>query len=234
MKIELIVKDATPDQVAAIFALAGASVTTTTAPLAVPASMVKPLETSSPAATNPAPVTSGAPLDSRGFPWDERIHSASKEFNKDGSWRYRRNTDKELIKSVEAELKGASVATQTTQQPAMPTFTPPAPVSTAPGVVDPGPIPPFLQRQPAPAPTAADAIAALSAPQPQPAPAPAVQPATYDQVIAMMTTALQNGKIAPDGVPAFFGSIGLQGVHQLQGNQTALDAAREKLTALGV
>lgn len=39
---------------------------------------------------NPPPETSDATTDSTGTPWDERIHSASKALNSDGTWRLRR------------------------------------------------------------------------------------------------------------------------------------------------
>lgn len=50
--------------------------------------------------------------DSNGLPWDERIHSANKSTNADGSWRNRRQPKdftgewKEYIAEVESELKG--------------------------------------------------------------------------------------------------------------------------------
>ena len=51
---------------------------------------------------NPVPDT-----DSRGFPWDARLHSSNKKFNRDGSWMWRRGLDKNNIPTIEAELKGA-------------------------------------------------------------------------------------------------------------------------------
>lgn len=48
------------------------------------------------------PVTSGD-KDSRGIFWDARVHSANKSFNKDGSWRTRRNLPIGLVEKVEAE-----------------------------------------------------------------------------------------------------------------------------------
>jgi hypothetical protein len=39
---------------------------------------------------NPAPQVSDSTTDSNGTPWDERIHSASKALNSDGTWRLRR------------------------------------------------------------------------------------------------------------------------------------------------
>lgn len=69
----------------------------------VPAAPTPPVPT--------APVSTGSPapaVDSRGLPWDERIHSSSKATNADGSWRARRNmTDeqKAAVPGIEAELR---------------------------------------------------------------------------------------------------------------------------------
>jgi len=41
-----------------------------------------------------------------GIKWDKRIHSSSKELNKDGTWRKRRGVADELVRSVEAEFRG--------------------------------------------------------------------------------------------------------------------------------
>src|ERR1043165_8322493 len=47
-----------------------------------------------PAMPNPE----GAPdVDSRGLPWDERIHAGTKATNADGSWRNKRGVDKALV-----------------------------------------------------------------------------------------------------------------------------------------
>lgn len=68
----------------------------------------------------PAPGT----LDSKGLPWDERIHSAAKSHNKDGSWRYRRGVEDAEIQKVEAELRSkmglASSTPQTFVAPPVP------------------------------------------------------------------------------------------------------------------
>lgn len=48
--------------------------------------------------------------DSRGLPWDERIHSGNKEKGKDGVWRRRRGVSPEVEAQVEAELRGQAPA----------------------------------------------------------------------------------------------------------------------------
>lgn len=90
-------------------------------------------------------------LDSAGLPWDERIHSGSKKKNVDGKWKLRKNVDDALVKSVEAENRGAA-----------PT----------------GEIPAFLQNQPAPvAPVIAPAIVPATLVANATPPAPVAPPA---------------------------------------------------------
>lgn len=70
-----------------------------------------------PAASAPAPAVEppAAPAapekDARGLPWDERIHSANKTTNADGTWRRRSKIDDQLVKTVEAELLGLPAPT---------------------------------------------------------------------------------------------------------------------------
>lgn len=44
--------------------------------------------------------------DADGIKWDARIHSSSRELNKDGTWRKRRGVNTDLVTQVEAELRG--------------------------------------------------------------------------------------------------------------------------------
>jgi hypothetical protein len=55
--------------------------------------------------------------DSAGMLWDARIHSSSKEFVKDGTWRYRRNLDSEYRKQIEAEILGTTPPTVAVGRP---------------------------------------------------------------------------------------------------------------------
>lgn len=65
-------------------------------------------------AVNPvAQTTDDLAVDAEGLVWDSRIHSSSRELNKDGTWRKRRGVDSELVKQVEAELRGAPIGTIT-------------------------------------------------------------------------------------------------------------------------
>lgn len=55
----------------------------------------------------PAPMASlgAAQLDSKGLPWDHRIHSGERTQNKDGSWRNKRGLPDGLVAQVETELR---------------------------------------------------------------------------------------------------------------------------------
>lgn len=77
-------------------------------------------------------------LDSKGVPWDERIHASTKTQNADGSWKKRRGVNDLTVKEVEAELLAANTDTNTGEVTPTPTPTPPAPVVP----VTPTPTPP--------------------------------------------------------------------------------------------
>jgi len=62
-------------------------------------------------------------LDSAGLPWDSRIHSEKKTTIKNGTWKVKRGTDKQLVADVLAELKAAAPAAPVTDTPE-----PPAPI----------------------------------------------------------------------------------------------------------
>lgn len=79
-------------------------------------------------------------LDSKQFPWDERIHASSKTFNKDGTWRGKRGVTAELIAGVEAELrKLMAIPSPAAQIPAL-----------VPGAIIPPPPPPVTTPSPTP------------------------------------------------------------------------------------
>lgn len=67
-------------------------------------------------------------LDSKGVPWDERIHASTKTQNADGSWKKRRGVNDLTVKEVEAELLAANTDTNTGEV----TPTPPAPAPVVP------------------------------------------------------------------------------------------------------
>lgn len=97
--------------------------------------------------------------DARGLPHDERIHSANKTMNADGTWRRRSKITDDVVKQVEAELLGlppappvpsaAELAAKMSAEP------PAAPAAPVPAVVVP-PVPA------APAPAATVTFATLA------------------------------------------------------------------------
>lgn len=121
-------------------------------------------------------------LDSAGFPWDERIHSSTKSKKDDGTWTARRGA-KNLVASVEAELraKGFGVAA------------PAAPVAPA-----------------APAAPAAPVMPALNIPAPAAAPAPATEYSKLCDLIAS-NSAANGGRLNDAWVTQLFTDNGVPG-----------------------
>lgn len=108
------------------------SLVTTGWPATVPAPHVP--TSASVAPTAAAPTVSHAPaveLDSKGLPWDARIHAESKNKIADGTWRKKRNLDPSLLAQVEAELYALMGAPVAPLPPAVaaPTIAPPAPIA---------------------------------------------------------------------------------------------------------
>jgi hypothetical protein len=102
-----------------------------------------------PAAQSPIPNVAvnvqGIELDSKGLPWDERIHASTKAINKDGSWKAKRGVQPVTVTEVEAELRN-TVASQNAQVSApaaapVQQFAPPAPQAPAAPVAMPQPAP---------------------------------------------------------------------------------------------
>ena len=66
-------------------------------------------------------------LDTRGFPWDARIHSSARSKIKSGEWKYLRGVSEGTIKLIELELSGKALILP---PPAVSTL-PPPPAPTA-------------------------------------------------------------------------------------------------------
>ena len=101
----------------------------------------------------PEPPAAPPSVDASGLPWDARIHSESKATVADGTWRKRRGVDPELVKQVEAELRGESPAATEPSASAPTVADTPAP--PAPAVVPPPPA--AVPLAPAPTPETAPA-----------------------------------------------------------------------------
>ncbi len=105
---------------------------------------VQPLRVTAPVPLPPAPAvaepSTNAPsahaassdvVDKAGLPWNERIHSSSRNFNADGTWRKRKNLEKAGVDvaAVEAELRAVTVPIIFGQQ--TDTSIPPPPIVAA-------------------------------------------------------------------------------------------------------
>lgn len=158
-----------------------------------------------PAPIAPAPVTTAAPptaspaasgsieRDSKGMPWDGRIHASSKAKVADGSWRYKRGVDDTTIAPIEAEIRAALAA----PVGGSPAFAPhpfydvqqvqPSPAGVAPP-------PPVAIAPAAPAPVVAPPPAApVAVPVPPVAPVTAIT--TYDTLMAALPPKIVSGEL---------------------------------------
>lgn len=163
----------------------------------------------------PAGATSPVAVDKNGLPWDERIHSGSKEKNKDGSWRQRRGTEPDYVTQVEDELRAAlrvvplppaspaaatdSVSSTTAETSAN------APIAAV-------PVPP-VPEVPNAAPTSS---AAPTAPIPTPpvppvptAPVSTATPISFAQVMTKVTELHRAGKVVDADVHGALAAVGL-------------------------
>lgn len=188
-----------------------------------PPSNTAPITTTPGVASSAAGVSSaGVELDSKGLPWDGRIHAESKGKIADGTWRKKRQIDPALVAQVEAELRqvmGAAPAAPlapvaaTPVQPAANVTTPTPGVASSAAVA---PVPPIAPQPPAPSvPAAPVAGAAPTMPAaPNVAPAGEVPQDARQQFVGLVgraSAAIQAGKVsqaevnqicADSGIPA--------------------------------
>lgn len=103
----------------------------------------------------------GSPeYDSRGIPYDARIHASSRSIKTDGSWRMKKGVEPDLVAKVEAEIRRTLPAQQVQGAP-LPTsqpVIPPAPVSDVKIELPKTDVPPLVDSTPT-VPPAAEQIA---------------------------------------------------------------------------
>lgn len=89
--------------------------------------LAKAVANMTPATVPPVPQAAGIDVDSKGSPWDGRIHASTRAKVADGTWRMKRGADEALIASVQGEIA---------QTMGLPVIVPPAPfvVSAVPPV----------------------------------------------------------------------------------------------------
>ena len=211
-----------PDEAAAAFGVPPAPLAVSTPAIAA-ASTVAP-----PPPANTAPITTtpgvassaagassaGVELDSKGLPWDGRIHAESKGKIADGTWRKKRQIDPALVAQVEAELRqvmGAPAAAPLAQGVAPV----PTPVSVAASTTVPpaptGAVPQPVAPPPAPVPVAGAAPTMPVAPNAAPGEVPADARQQFVGLVGRASAAIQGQKVtqaevnqicADSGIPA--------------------------------
>lgn len=124
--------------IAAVQAFAIAPVdTTATTSIPTPTPDIAPLVATPDSSAAPvvAPTANHVEVDSRGLPWDARIHSRERTKLQNGQWKNKRGTDPELIKTVEAELAGvmssAPASAPVVTPPPATVAPPPSPATSA-------------------------------------------------------------------------------------------------------
>lgn len=190
-------------------------------PAATPAPVAPAPTASAAAPTNPAV---GVELDSKGLPWDERIHASTKTKIASGEWKAKRGVDDATVAAVEAELRAvaAPVATQSGYTSPGAIFDPAAPVVTATG------LPPLPEASPAGDPAAIFGGAVAPAPLPIVPPAAALQPAaqvaplasadptTFEQLMTAISPLVVAGKLPPTATNQAANAQGLANIVALQ------------------
>lgn len=125
--------------------------------------------------------------DKEGIPWDERIHSGSKEKSQTGIWKRRRNTPDATFDAVMAELRAANTSRT---------------MEAAAGIVPPPP-PPSVPAPPTTSPAQSQTPAAPAASSTAPAGS-----ATFPEIMRKVTGLQAAGKINPEQVANLLLSVG--------------------------
>lgn len=184
--------------------------TATPTPAPVPPAPTAPA-TGAPAASAAAPTTlaSSVELDSKGLPWDERIHAGTKTKIKSGEWKAKKGVDDALVSQVEAELRARLAATPAAAA------VPPAPAAAP--VADPAAVFGSAGVAVPPAPTIPTAPpAAPLAPVVPAAPSAVADPTTFEQLMPRITAAVSANVLPPTAVGQACAAHGVASVVTLQ------------------
>lgn len=206
-----------------------------------------------PEAEDEGEVVDGNPLDAEGLPWDARIHSSSKAKTAKGVWKARKNVDKDVKTSVEAELRAKTkaeslpVGATPVYAAPMPVYEQPAPMQVsmpeAPVYAAPVPAPMPVYEQPTPAPMPVYEQPAPLTPAPMPAyvaPAQAPVPApvaanNISTVMRLIQSLMMEKKIDINFPPALVAEINrtfntqVLSITDIGGSQPMIDFAIAKL-----
>lgn len=165
------------------------------------------------------PIPSNLPIeyDSRGFPWDSRIHQDSRNKKISGVWKNRKGIDPAIVHTVEAELEPR----RQLPQPAQTSFVPP--------------IAPGAQTPIVPAGTASPVFVppVHSLPPDEPASIPrTAQPVTIAMLMTKITQAMAAGKLTHDEMNTGLSTLGLQSMVQLNTQQELIPFMDDHVTRI--
>lgn len=160
-----------------------------------PVPPVPPVENAASLVVPPPPNHApGVEVDSKGLPWDHRIHSREKtRLKSDNSWKYKRGVDDATIKEVEAQLR----AVMAVPSP------PPASTVTAPDNTETA------------TPVSTVTASASDAPPPPPPPPPAEDEQTFKDLVRMITEAVTGGRTTQLAVIETIKKVGVESLPTL-------------------
>lgn len=162
-------------------------------------------------------------LDSKGIPWDARIHASTKSKKKDGSWTALRGlNDDGKVKQIEAELHASVAASQGAQLGAIvqaQSATPLPGTTAVPQTMPPAQLP--VTNGPA-------SLGAVAQPGVS---LPSADPATFEQLMPRVTQATISGILPPTALQQVCGALGLPSVVALQTNPAFVPHAWAQLKA---
>ena len=151
-------------------------------------------------ASSAAPAAS-VELDSKGLPWDERIHASTKSKLASGEWKNKRGVPPERVTSVEAELRASLGAA-------------PAPLAVAAA-----PLPPVAPIATTLAPAVpVGASSPITTPLPPVAPAVSADPVDFTQLMPRVSAAVAGGVLPPTALNEACVANGLPSIVGLQQN----------------
>lgn len=168
-------------------------------------------------------------LDSRGLPWDSRIHASTKSKKKDGSWTSLRGLkDEGKVKQIEAELRASVAASQGAQLGAIVQAQGATPLPSGPSPMQSG-LSPQLGAAVTPQPGMNGGQTAASLPTSPTA--TAGDPVTFEQLMPRVTQATIAGVLPPTALQQVCGALGLPSVVALQTNPAYVPHAWAQLKA---
>ena len=172
-----------------------------------PVAASSPLVAPPPPTPAPPGLAAPAELDSRGMPWDSRIHAANRSKTIKGEWKAKRGVDPNLVTAVEAQNRpaGPTQAAPAAEPPIYGTTVAPGSelVQTTVALVPP---PPPAPVAPSAVGTSAPPVMASAAP-PAPAAAPAID---FRGLMIKIQTASAAGKLTPEQVNGALATVGLK------------------------